>query len=462
MTPVHTITESAPRGASSPAAPRRFPDSFVWGSATSAYQIEGAVDADGRGESIWDRFCTRPDAILDRSSGAVACDHYHRVDEDVALMRSLGLGGYRFSIAWPRIQPDGRGPANAAGLDFYDRLVDRLLDAGVRPFATLYHWDLPQALEDTGGWPARETAFRFADYAELVADRLGDRVRDWATLNEPFVVANLGYLTGEHAPGRTSLADALAASHHLMLGHGLAVPRLRAASPGSRVGIVLNFTPVEPVGDSPAAQDRQRLVDEYENQWYSEVLGGFGYPAYATERLGWDQREVLPGDLELIATPLDVLGVNFYTRKWVGAIDGERGVRGPTTSMGWEIHPDTLGRLLRRLRDRYRYPSIFVTENGAAMPDTARDGERVLDLDRIGYLAAHLREVHAAIEDGVPVDGYFAWSLLDNFEWAFGYSERFGIVEVDFATQARIPKHSALWYARLAADGVLELPEGSS
>ena len=434
-------------------AGRRFPATFLWGTATSSYQVEGAVDADGRGESIWDRFCRQPGHIADGSDGSVACDHYHRFAEDIAMMQRLNLNAYRFSIAWPRVLPSGTGTINAAGLDFYDRLVDALLAANLRPLPTLYHWDLPQVLEDRGGWPARSTAEAFAEYVDVVAARLGDRVTDWMTINEPFVVANHGYLTGEHAPGRSSLADSLAASHHVLLAHGLGMDRIRSVVPDAKVGIVLNFTPVTPVGSSPAARDRQQLVDEIENQWYSDPIGGRGYPHYATERLDWRQNEVRDGDLELISQPIDTLGVNFYSRKMVGALEGERVNRGATTTMDWEIHPASLGDLLRTLHRRHQFRNYLITENGAAMPDTTRVDGRIIDHDRLEYIAAHLAQVHQAIEDGVPISGYFAWSLLDNFEWAHGYGPKFGIVEVDMSTQRRTPKQSALWYAEVAKTG---------
>ncbi len=451
-------TDSVSASASTLAPGRRFPDRFLWGTATSAYQIEGAADAEGKGESIWDRFCTIPGKIADGSDGRTACDHYHRYADDVALMRRLNLDAYRFSIAWTRVMPTGRGPVNQAGLDFYDRLVDELLAAGITPFATLYHWDLPQALEDLGGWPARSTAEAFAEYASVAVDRLGDRVTAWTTMNEPFVIANLGYLTGEHAPGRTNLADAVAASHHVLLGHGLATAAIRAARSDVEVGITLNFTPVTPVGSSPFALDRQRVTNEYENLWYSEPIGGRGYPAFTVERLGWDQHEVLPGDMELISAPIDFLGVNFYTRKIVGAIDGERIDRGDRTTMGWEIHPEALGDLLRTLHGDYKFPRIYITENGAAMPDTDRVEGLVADRDRIDYIADHLGQLLDVIDEGVPVAGYFAWSLLDNFEWAHGYGPKFGLVEVDTDTLERTPKQSAIWYSELARTNELRVP----
>ncbi len=450
------VVSTDEQSASTVEAGRRFPSGFLWGSATSSYQIEGATAVEGRGESIWDRFCTVPGAISDGSDGAVACDHYHRFDEDIALMRRLNLNAYRFSIAWPRILPAGRGQVNAAGLDFYDRLVDSLLAAGIQPFPTLYHWDLPQALEDQGGWPVRATAEAFADHAEVVATRLGDRVNDWMTLNEPFVSANHGYLTGEHAPGRTSLPDGLAAAHHLLLGHGMAMERIRAALPGARVGIVLNFTPVTPIGSSPAALDRQQIVNDIENRWYVDPIGGLGYPQYTVDRLGWAQHEIRDGDMDLIARPIDTLGVNFYTRQMVGALDGERDPRGALTAMGWEVHPPALGNLLRGLHKTHAFARYLITENGAAMPDVDVVDGRIIDHDRLEYIAAHLGQVHQAMEDGVPVEGYFAWSLLDNFEWAHGYGPKFGLVAVDMETQHRTPKQSALWYSEVARSGEIQ------
>ncbi|TDT17566.1 beta-glucosidase [Ilumatobacter fluminis] len=446
------MTESA----STTPASRAFPTDFVWGAATSSFQIEGASDADGKSESIWDRFCATPGTIIDGTDGTRACDHYNRVADDVALMVDLGLTAYRFSIAWPRVVPGGTGEVNAAGLDFYDRLVDELLAAGITPYPTLYHWDLPQVLQDQGGWTNRATAEAFADYAAATVRRLGDRVTRWTTVNEPYVIANLGYLTGEHAPGHRDLDEALAASHHVLLAHGMALRAIKEIEPSHEVGVVINFTPVTPVGDSPFARERQQIVNEFENRWYSDPIAGRGYPAFATERLGWDQAEVLPGDLDLIAQPVDFFGINFYTRKFVAAIDGERGDRGDETAMGWEIHPPALGDLLRFLDDEYDFPKLLITENGAAMPDTERDADgRVADHDRIAYLRGHLEQVAGAIEQGVPIEGYFAWSLLDNFEWAWGYGPKFGIVEVDPDSLERRPKRSALWYADLIRSGSL-------
>ena len=445
-----TSAAAPPASASiDPPAPA-FPPEFVWGAATSSFQIEGAADADGKSPSIWDRFCTLPGRIADGSDGRTACDHFHRSREDVELMVDLGLDAYRFSLSWPRIVPDGRGEENPAGLDFYDRLVDQLLDAGITPFPTLYHWDLPQALENAGGWPERSTVDAFTEYVASVVRRLGDRIDHWTTINEPFVISHLGYLTGEHAPGRRDLRAAIAASHHVLLAHGRALETIRELAPRSEVGITVNFTPVTPVGDSPLASDRQRVIDEWENRWYTDPLSGRGYPDHATERLGWDRAEVLDGDLDLIAAPIDFLGVNYYTRKFVGALDGEHRNRGDETAMGWEIHPPGLGNLLRDLHRSYGFPKLYITENGAAMPDAVRhENGHLQDDDRIAYFHDHLEQTHAALTDGVPIAGYFAWSLLDNFEWAHGYGAKFGLVEVDPTTQDRRPKASAHWYAQV-------------
>jgi beta-glucosidase len=436
----------------------RFPAGFVWGAATSSYQIEGAPDADGKGESIWDRFCTKPGAIADGTSGAAGVDHYRRWAADVSLMSDLGLGAYRFSISWPRVVPLGRGAVNGAGLDFYERLVDGLLDAGITPLPTLYHWDLPQALQDDGGWVSRATAEAFADYAAVVLERLGDRVGTWTTINEPFVVANHGYVTGEHAPGHTSWSEGFAASHHLLLAHGWAVDRIRSLAPDAEVGIVLNFTPAFPATDSEADRAKADELNDLENRWYVEPLTGHDYPAATADRLAWDRTEVLDGDMAVIAAPVDLLGVNFYTRTVVHtAPPPDSWAQRAVTDMGWEIHPRTFGDLLIDLHERYGFPRYLITENGAAMPDHARVDGRVHDLDRIDYVRSHLAEVHRAIEAGVPVEGYMVWSLLDNFEWAHGFAKRFGIVEVDPVTLDRRAKASALWYAEVARTGRLDV-----
>ena len=433
----------------------QFPPTFLWGAATSSYQIEGAVTADGRGESVWDRFCATPGNIADGSSGAVACDHYHRWRDDVELMRQIGLAAYRFSIAWPRVLPTGVGAVNGPGLDFYDRLVDGLLEAGIVPVPTLYHWDLPQALEDRGGWTVRATAEAFAEYARVVVERLGDRVSTWMTLNEPFVSSHHGYVSGEHAPGRRDIAAGISAAHHLLVGHALAVRQIRDVAPQASVGIVLNFTPVIAGTDDPADVAEAEFVDAFENRWYIEPLTGLGYPEIAVLRLGWDRREILDDDLDLIAQPLDVLGVNYYTRQVVRAGDAVVETSAPTTAMGWEIHPRSFGELLRDLHERYRFPRYLVTENGAAMHDAERRDGRIDDRDRIAYVADHVAGLHGALSAGVPIDGYFVWSLFDNFEWAHGYTPRFGIVEVVPQTLDRIPKASAHWYGELCRTGTL-------
>ena len=434
-----------------------FPPSFVWGSATSSYQIEGAVDSDGRVPSIWDTFSHTPGKTKDGRTGDVACDHYNRSAADVDLMASLNLDAYRFSIAWPRIVSDATGTVNSAGLDFYDRLVDDLLAQGIRPFPTLYHWDLPQYLDDLGGWLDRDTAYRFADYANAVVGRLGDRIDTWTTLNEPFVSANHGYVTGEHAPGHTSMAEGMTASHHLLLAHGLAAERIRSSAPDARVAIVVNITATEAGSDSEADRLAAHHIDQLHNFWYTDPIGGFGYPADTAEYYDWDQSEVLDGDLDIISAPIDLLGVNYYSRQVV--YDDREDTRDvPRNVMGWEIHPPSLGRVLRWLNDRYGFPGLMITENGAPMPDTIRADGRIIDNDRIDYVSRHLAQVHEAIGDGVPMEGYLVWSFMDNFEWGWGYGPTFGIVEVEDETLRRIPKSSALWFANAAAAGGFDFP----
>jgi beta-glucosidase len=428
-----------------------FPQQFVWGAATAAYQIEGAATADGRGESIWDRFCALPGKVRNGDSGAVACDFYHRYPADVALMRELGLDAFRFSISWPRILPEGRGRVNQAGLDFYDRVVDELLSAGIQPFPTLYHWDLPQALEDEGGWTTRSVVDAFLEYVDAVAARLGDRVRHWTTLNEPWVAAWLGYGWGQHAPGRTSDADALAASHHLLLAHGRAVELLRRL-PGARLGIALSLIHVDPASDAEDDVRAARELDGRLNRWYLDPIFRSAYPADLLEVLEPDLPEIAAGDLEAAGAPIDFLGVNYYTRFVARAgADGEGPVIVPTaegerTDMGWEVYPDGLFELLVRLRSDYAVPSVHVTENGAAYGDLRGHDGAVRDPERQAYIAGHLAAVERAIDAGAPVHGYFVWSLLDNFEWSFGYSKRFGLVYVDYPTLERVPKASYGWY----------------
>jgi beta-glucosidase len=428
----------------------RFPAGFVWGAATSAYQIEGAVHEDGRGESIWDRFTATAGAIDDGETGAVACDSYHRYGEDVRLMRELGLTGYRFSIAWPRVVPEGRGRVNAAGLAYYDRLVDELLAHGIEPFPTLYHWDLPQPLEDRGGWPVRDTAEAYVEYAQVVAERLGDRVRHWTTQNEPWVVAWLGYRTGEHAPGRRSEANAVAAAHHVLLAHGYAVEMLRSVVPGAKVGITLDLVPMYPLSASPEDVHAAVVEDACRNRWFLEPVLRGRYPVEGLARYGSLLPEGAAADMRVISAPLDFLGVNYYRREIVGSDARADGVvaaleGAERTAMGWEVYPRGLHKLLVRLKAEYDPPPIYITENGAAYRDIRVDGT-VDDPERTSYIRRHVDAVADAIADGVPLAGYFVWSLLDNFEWARGYTQRFGIVHVDFDTLERVPKTSYAWY----------------
>jgi beta-glucosidase len=424
----------------------RFPPDFVWGAATSAYQVEGAVAEDGRGECIWDRYSATPGTIRDGATGAVACDSYHRHHEDVRLARDLGLTAYRFSIAWPRILPGGRGRVNQAGLDYYDRLVDELLAAGVEPYPTLYHWDLPQPLEDEGGWPARATAEAFAAYVEIVAGRLGDRVSHWLTQNEPWVIAWLGYGLGIHAPGRRSEADAVAAAHHVLLSHGLALEVLRRDVPGSHVGLAIDLIPMHPLTASDDDVAAARAEDVARNRWILDPVLRGEYPAEGLERFGAMLPPAAEDDLPVVSGPIDFLGVNYYRRNVVKGGVGvvERPGRGHTT-MGWEVGPEFLYELLVELDAEYDLPRLYVTENGAAFRDEVVDG-RVDDRRRAAFLSGHLEALARALHAGVPVDGYFVWSLLDNFEWAEGYAQRFGLVHVDFETGTRIPKTSYAWY----------------
>jgi beta-glucosidase len=431
---------------------RALPAGFVWGAATAAYQIEGAATEDGRGESVWDRFCATPGKVRNGDSGAIACDFYHRYPDDVALMQKLGLDAFRFSIAWPRVLPEGRGRVNAAGLDFYDRLVDELLAAGIEPFPTLFHWDTPQALEDAGGWTSRATAEAFVEYTEAVVGRLGDRVEHWTTHNEPWVVAWIGHAWGQHAPGRTSEADAVAAAHHLLLSHGWAVEVLRREAPDAEVGIVLNLEHVDAASDSPADVEAARELDGTANRWFLDPLFRGAYPSDVRF-----EPPVQDGDLEAVSAPLDFLGVNYYFRFVARAGengDGPQLVKdpdAPTTDMGWEVHPDGLHALLVRVARDYAPAAMYVTENGAAYGDVRVHDGSVHDPERTAYLEAHVDAVLRAAEDGAPMKGYFVWSFLDNFEWSLGYSKRFGIVYVDYPTLERIPKDSFNWYRELIA-----------
>ncbi len=451
---------------------RPFPPGFLWGTATASYQIEGATHADGRGPSIWDTFARRPGAVLNGDTGDIACDHYHRMEGDLDLLAELGVGTYRFSVAWPRVQPSGKGPANQAGLDFYRRLVDGLQARDIEPTLTLYHWDLPQPLEDEGGWCVRDTAERFADYVDLVARALGEGVTRWITLNEPWCSSWLGYGAGYHAPGIRDIGRAAAATHHLLLAHGMAVPILRAASEAT-VGITLNLGDHRPGSEHPLDVAAARRADGNLNRLFLEPIFHGRYPEdmlehYATVEPGFSV--VREGDLDLIAQPLDFLGINYYFPSTVVDVaratearlagyfvsshdpfpDLElRSLETPgrdRTAMDWEIHASGLTKLLVRIRDEYTTVPIYITENGAAFDDYVDPNGHVMDLNRIAYLQEHISAVHDAIDAGVNVQGYFVWSLLDNFEWSYGYSRRFGIVWVDFPSGERLTKESFHWY----------------
>jgi beta-glucosidase len=433
-----------------------FPSDFVWGAATAAFQIEGAADADGRGESIWDRFCRTPGKVANGDTGDRACDHYHRWPEDLDLMASLGVGAYRFSVAWPRIQPDGRGAANRKGIDFYRRLVEGMLERGISPLATLYHWDLPQRLQDDGGWASREIVDRYVDYARLVFDGLGDLVDAWITHNEPWVTSFLGYAYGVKAPGVADWSQALAAAHHALLSHGRAVNAFRADGGRGEIGITLDLTHV--TGEPDAA----RRLDGHRNRWFLDPVLRGGYPADLVElyeeRVG-PLEFVLPGDLEEIAAPIDFLGVNFYQPAVVrpSSTDGPLALEqvpwdGPRTAMGWTVEPSSLTELLLRLKRDYGDVPLVITENGASYDDPELDGQAVIeDPQRVAFIRGHVEAVERAVEAGVDVRGYYVWSLLDNFEWEHGYDRRFGIVAVNFENLKRTPKRSALWYRDLIA-----------
>jgi len=440
-----------------------FPEGFLWGTATAAYQTEGAVEEDGRAPSIWDVFSHTPGKVRHGDTGDIACDAYHRVDEDLDLIASLGLRAYRFSLAWPRVQPRGEGALNTRGLDHYRRVLDGLRERDVRPVVTLYHWDLPQALQDRGGWMARETAERFAEYAGLVAAALDDDVPMWITLNEPWVAAFVGHLEGRHAPGVAHEASALAAAHHLMLGHGRAVEALRSVGAGGEIGITLNLSDVHSASDDAADRVAALRVDGNENRWFLEPLLKGAYPADMLEhhRAICDFAFVRDGDLEVIAAQLDFLGVNYYEQHRVAEDPHDpRGFRklpdpGPVTAGGIGIHPDGLHAVLTRVRREYTDLPLYVTENGAAFHDYVDPEGGVDDEERVAFLDGHFRAAAAAIDDGVDLRGYFVWSLMDNFEWAEGYSKRFGLVYVDYRTQERIPKRSARWFAEVIAANAL-------
>jgi len=450
--------------------PTSFPKNFWWGSATSAYQVEGAWNEDGKGESIWDRFAHTAGKIKNGDTGDAACDHYHRWREDIALLRSFNLNSYRFSIAWTRIQPTGAGPANAKGIDFYSRLVDALLEAKIRPFVTLYHWDLPQALEDAGGWPNRDTASRFADYGGLVARALGDRVSDWILLNEAISFTTEGYLNGTKAPGRKSLPATLRATHTANLAQGLGFRAVKAASPNARVGSAFSMSPCEPASDSEKDKRAAGRAHNFRNVWFLEPAFNGRYPEafpFLPSRL----MGIKSGDMDRVRAPLDFIGINFYDRTIVSAPGGTerltnpqywflpakmgRGSAGPKTDFGWEVWPQALHDIVMRITRDYNRPVIEITENGCSYADIPGPDGLIHDDRRIAYFESHLGALSQAIRDGADVRGYHAWSLLDNFEWEHGYGERFGLTHLDFKTQERTVKESGKWYARVAAQNSL-------
>jgi beta-glucosidase len=444
----------------------KFPADFLWGAATSSYQIEGAWQEDGKGESIWDRFAHTPGKIKDGATGDVACDHYHKYEEDVALMRRLGLQAYRFSVSWPRVLPLGKGTVNPKGLDFYSRLTDTLLEAGIEPFVTLYHWDLPQALQELGGWANRDVFRWFGDYAALVARKLGDRIRLWTTLNEPQIVGILGHVTGQHAPGSTDPLQYIQISHYINLAHGEGVAAVRNEASAAKVGCVLQLPPIRPRSDSQGDHEAARVMDGLMNRWYAEPILIGRYPEDILDLFRSLDLPIREGDLERIYQPLDFAGLNLYSRLFArhdpsvplieASLDFDYRIPGARyTHFGWEIYPESIYEALVRFQKEWGNPDVYVTENGTAAEDRLVDGE-VNDPERIDFLASYLAEVRRAMDHGVKVKGYFQWSFMDNFEWAEGYTSRWGIVYVDFATLERIPKASAAWYRDLIASGGYE------
>jgi len=443
-----------------------FPEGFVWGAATASYQIEGAWDEDGKGESIWDRFAHTPGRIKGGDTGDWACDSYHRWDEDVAILRDLGLKSYRFSISWPRIQPIGRGRTNQKGIDYYRHLVDALLDAGIRPLPTLYHWDLPQALEDSGGWPNRDTAGRFAEYAEGVTEALADRVQDWVVFNEPSVFTTMGYLLGVHAPGRTDLGDYLKATHTVNLAQAEAVRAMRSMRSGLRIGTAFNMSPTEPATDGPADAEAAERFHRFMNIWFLDPAIRGEYPEAFLGEVPLERMGVEPRDLDLLRTDFDFLGINLYNRTRVRAepgspigalpVEASPEVGAPKTEIGWEVWPDSLYDMVMRVTRDYDTPVLEITENGCAYGDAPDEDGVVHDDRRIDYYRGYLSSLARAIEDGADVRAYHAWSLLDNFEWAEGYEQRFGLVYVDGETGERFIKKSGRWYAEVARENSIE------
>ena len=430
----------------------KFPHNFLWGAATASYQIEGAWDEDGKGESIWDRFSHTPGKIEDQSTGDVACDHYHRYQDDIRLMRYLGLKAYRFSTAWTRVLPTGRGRINPPGLEFCDRFVDTLCAANIEPFLTLYHWDLPYSLHEQGGWINRDVAYAFADYAALMVKRLGDRVKYWTTFNEPSVVMLDGYLVGEHAPGLQDPKAAYQVGHHLMLAHGLAVQAMRGIAPHLNYGIVLNQWMADPASDDLADIGAAQAFWDVSEPLFLDAIFKGHYPPQVYDLVGENMPVIKDGDMALISQQLDFLGLNYYSRNLVSAAGKIDSVPGAEyTEMGWEVCAPALRRLLNKLNNEYYLPPIYITENGAAFADVVTPDGKIHDERRLDYLKNHFIQTHLAMQDGVDVRGYFVWSLLDNFEWAHGYTKRFGLVRVDYGTQERTVKDSGKWYGQVIA-----------
>ena len=438
----------------------KFPQDFIWGVAASSYQIEGAVNADGRGESIWDRFSHTPGKTFNSDTGDVACDHYHQYKNDVKLMSELGVKSYRFSIAWPRILPNGKGDVNSAGLDFYDRLVDELIAHDIEPMATLYHWDMPQALDDEGGWLNRESADHFAAYTDVVSRKLGDRIKFWGTINEPICTAMLGYYLGMHAPGHEdkTMKEMNVALHHLLLGHGKAVRVLRQNIADARVGAIINIYPVYPASDSDEDKAAAERFYMYHNHWFTGAMYTGKYPKLGMELFADVAPPIQPGDMEIISTPTDYIGLNYYSRLVVAhnetanlpmKVEIVKPQDAEYTAMDWEVYPDGLHDVVERVYREYKPKEIFIVENGCAVNDVISDDGKVHDPQRVSYLRRHLQTLNKTIAEGIPVKGYYVWSLMDNFEWSHGYAKRFGIIYVDYKTQKRIPKDSYAYYQKV-------------
>ncbi|HXK32927.1 MAG TPA: GH1 family beta-glucosidase [Dehalococcoidia bacterium] len=445
----------------------RFPDNFSWGTATASYQVEGAWDEDGKGESIWDRFSHTEGKILNGDTGDVACDQYHRYKEDVAIMKQLGMRGYRFSISWPRVIPDGKGAINQKGIDYYSRLVDELLANGITPFPTLYHWDLPQALQDEGGWANRGIVGHFTRYAQTMVDALGDRVKNWMIFNEPFVFVFIGYLWGQHAPGIRDAGMAMRASHIVNLAQTSALKAMRATGKPEMIGTAFSMSPSYPASGSPEDKAAAERHHAFSNTWFLDPMVKGEYPRAYVEQDRWLERmDIRPGDMEAVRDKLDFIGINLYQRTIVRATDDTKNVGyapvpgdGPRTAFNWEVWPAALYQMIKRVDRDYAHPPIYVTENGCSYPTAPGADGRVHDQERIDFYHGYVGQMARAVDEGCDVRGYYAWTLLDNFEWAMGFSQRFGIVYTDFETQQRTIKDSGYWFRDLIANGKIEYDE---